>query len=69
MFSTKHYSAQHFGRPDLDHEQRRLGELRAADLVHPDHHEIRIELGLRAQLYGRLGHDAQISPVSQQALG
>jgi hypothetical protein len=33
--------------------------LRAADLVHADHDQIGIELGLRAELDSRLGHDAK----------
>jgi hypothetical protein len=48
------------GRADLNDEQRRLDELRVADLVHADHHQIGIKLGLHAKLDGRLGHDAQI---------
>jgi hypothetical protein len=48
------------GRPDLHDEQGRLGELRAADLVHADYHEIGIEFGLRTEHDGGLGHDAKI---------
>jgi hypothetical protein len=48
------------GRADLHDQQRWLGELSAADLVHADHHEIGIELGLRPELDGWLGHDAQV---------
>jgi hypothetical protein len=33
----------------IDDEHGRLGELRAADLVHADHHQIGIELGLRSE--------------------
>ena len=35
-----------FAPPDLNDEQGRLGKLRTADLVHADHHEIGIELGI-----------------------
>ena len=45
---------------DLHDQQRRLGEFGAADLVHADHYEIGIELRLRAEFDGGLGHDAQI---------
>jgi hypothetical protein len=38
----------------------RLGKLRAADLVHADHHEIGIELGLRAKHDGGLRYDAKV---------
>src|SRR6185437_7740384 len=48
------------GRADLDDEQGWIGELRAADLVHTDHYEIGIELGLRAEHDGRLGYDAKV---------
>jgi hypothetical protein len=34
------------GRADPHDQQRRLGEFRAADLIHADHYEIGIELGL-----------------------
>jgi hypothetical protein len=52
------------GGPDLDGEQRRLGELRAADLVHADHDQIGIELSLRAKRDGRLGHDTKVFGAS-----
>jgi hypothetical protein len=31
-----------------------------ADLIHAHHNQVRIELGLRAELHGRLGYDAQV---------
>jgi hypothetical protein len=41
-------------------QQRRPGELRAADLVHAGYHEIGIELGLWAKHDGGPEHDAQV---------
>jgi hypothetical protein len=56
-------------RPDLDDKQGRLGELRAADLVHADHYQIGIELGLRAELDGRLGRGDPRPSIGRLGLG